>query len=202
MTPFQKMLKSHVWGYKAVERHWFAKDGAPRAVRVPSTGEQVTFRRALYAGFKGDVPEDVDLRSGCGVKGCLAPDHQEFAKTRTSARTLHIPDLDGIGVDNDPKKLPKGVTFVVMAKVRHLGNSGSSLESICAATGLDRSTVMKIRGGVYDRAVATVRRATAERRRRQAEKKPVEVAPMQPRDESDYPEVPEAEVEAWLRSIQ
>ncbi len=207
MTPFQKRLKSHVWGYKALEHHWFAKDGSPRAVRVPSTGEQITFRRALYGSFKGDIPENVDLRETCGAKGCLAPDHQGFFPTRTEARALHIPDLDGIGVDNRANKLPKGLTLALIARVKELARLGNSLGSICTVTRLSRSTVMKIRGGVFDRAIASVRRGVAikkqARQRVEVVADPSRLAVEPTTDDvSDYPEVPDEEVEAWLRSIQ
>lgn len=206
MTPFQKKLKSHVWGYKAMERHWFVKDGAPRLVRVPSTGEQVTLRRAVYAAFRADIPAGIDLRTGCGARGCIAPDHQELSPTRTDARSLCIPDLVDPDVESRPNKLPKGLTFAVIAKIKMLGNSGSSLSSICSVTGFDASTVMKVRAGVYDRAAASVRRGVAVRLRNIAAAKESPVLelpePSEPREESDYPEVDDAEVEAWLRSIR
>jgi len=210
MTSFQKRLKSYVWGYKAVERHWFLKSDAPKLLRHPSTGEQVTTKRALYAAFVGDIPEGKDLRPGCGVSGCSSPHHQRLEDSRSgTARALHFPDLDGVGFDDRPNRLPKGMTMALVAKVQELGRRGNSLSAICAATQLGRSEVMKIRGGAYDRAVATLRRSVEARTVKKVRKDQEEPGAVQgeeyesagvpspePIDESD------SEAVAWLRTVQ
>lgn len=204
MTIFQKRLKSYVWGYKAVERHWFLKEGAPRLVVAPSTGEQITIKRALYAAFRGDLPEGFDLRPECNISGCVAPDHQKLESSRSrTARALHLPDLDKVGLDERSNRLPKGLTLALVAQVKELGNSGSSLQSISAATQLNRSLVMKIRGGVYDRAVASLRRGLASSRKLREQNKSASVeAAAQPSETPQEPEPDDAEVVAWMRSMQ
>lgn len=214
MTQFQKKLKSYVWGFKAIERHWFLKESAPRLLRPPSSGEQITIKRAIYAAFSGDIPEGMDLRPDCGAVRCVAPHHQKFEASRSgNARSLHLPDLDGIGLDERPNRLPKGLTLSAIAKVKDLSTRENSLQSICASTQLDRQTVMKIRGGVFDRAVNSLRRSVAIRRKNLAEageqaKALIEDEPLQGEEYDSAGVPPEAiddedsEAVAWLRTVQ
>lgn len=167
MTKFQHRLKSYIWGERAKEGHWFLRSGTPRLVKPPNYGGAITIKRALYAAFLGDVEEGMELRARCGAEQCANPWHQlqEPGRSPTPPKGVHLPDLFGEESDETPGTLPQGVKVSAVAAIKALGDAGSSLEHISAVVDLDKSTVMKARAGVYDKAVASLRRGQEARRR-------------------------------------
>jgi hypothetical protein len=155
LTNFQAKLMTMCSVLRTGDRHWILTGS--RLIQVPGLGV-VTIKRAYYAAFIGDVPEDVDVFAACGEAKCVCPTHLDLRKARTRARALALPDAVKVPRPKyyqkaDPiEKLPKNVTPHDVSMVKYLTKNGNSLAQIRNATNLSVHEIMKIRGGRYDKA--------------------------------------------------
>lgn len=90
-TEFQKRILSSVVKTREFG-HWLPRSGVKDSTAVPNQGTQ-TLRRAAYAAFKDAVPAGVELASRCGVRACIAPEHQRMRSCGRATRELSLPDL-------------------------------------------------------------------------------------------------------------
>ena len=154
-TNFQAKLMTMCSVLRTGDRHWILT-GA-RLIQVPGLGV-VTIKRAYYAAFIGDVPEDMDVFAACGEAKCVCPTHLDLRKARTRARALVLPDEvkkpkpKVYSKTEQADRLPSTVTARDVAFVKYLTKNGSTIASIRSATNLPTHEIMKIRGGRYDKA--------------------------------------------------
>lgn len=168
ITPFHKKLQEYCRISHRGDQHWILI-GA-ETVRIPDTGEIVTVKRAIYASFVGDVPENMDVAVVCGVSQCAAPKHLSLAASRRKARPLSLPQfLDAFMgkttyVGKDPKVvIPKGLDLKKAREIEVLAASGTPIVEIAGVTGLTSSDIVRLRSGVYDGAMRKVTDATKAR---------------------------------------
>lgn len=216
-TAFQKKLKSFVRGTKSAQGHWFPEAGAPIAVRPPGLGELVTFKRALYAAYVGDIAEGMELRSTCGVPQCYCPDHQDQVPSRSGqGRPLSLPDLDvskqgyAAVIEYDAKfggaakaVLPRGLSPATVAAVNRNRLRGKTLQETALEANIRVETVVKIWNGIYDSALRANTRSISEaaekRRRRSTSPSPPVIEPTtDPGNQTSGMTLEEAE---WLKSV-
>ncbi len=170
-TPFQKKLKSYV--RRSGAGHWLLEPRSPEAVSPPGLRLRVSIKRALYAAFYKDLPGGVELRANCEDRHCILPEHQDLLPCRRPVDTepLSLPDLEysrtggKVAVDQRPENLPKNVGKTMRALVERLFSiPGNKLKDVRAATGLSDSEIMKLRSGVYTKALAKLARMEARRK--------------------------------------
>lgn len=151
-------------------KHWLLKDEKKKHVTIPRTGEVVSVKKALYAAFRGEVPDKHDIRYACDHKYCINPHHQELRYSEHStSKGLSLPYELGIltrrGTAEDrrnersvvlPEILPRGLTKAKINAVKFLFKANNSLEKIRAATGLDNATIVAINNGKFDQAARNI----------------------------------------------
>jgi hypothetical protein len=160
-------------------KHWLLKDEKKKHVTIPRTGEVVSVKKALYAAFRGEVPDKHDIRYACDHKYCINPHHQELRYSEHStSKGLSLPYELGIltrrGTAEDrrnersvvlPEILPRGLTRAKITAVKFLFKQKNSLEQIRAATGLDNGTIVAINNGKFDQAARNISGLNASQRR-------------------------------------
>ncbi len=163
-------LKSYV--RRSGAGHWFLEPRSPAAVSPPGLRLRVSIKRALYAAFYKPLPGGVELRANCEDRHCILPEHQDLLPCRRPVDTepLSLPDLEysrtggRVAIDQRPENLPKNVGKNTLALVEKLFAERNSLRAVCAATGLNGSEIMKLRSGVYTKALAKLARMEARRK--------------------------------------
>jgi hypothetical protein len=167
-TELHTKIKSMCHTTRDGQGHWILTGS--KTVWIAELAQVVTTKRAAYAAFKAEIPEGMDVRSACGVWGCIAPDHAELCEARRRARGLSLPnqltELSTPRYFRKPQQksvLPDGVTLQQIEAVRFLTKTGTSMGHIRAATSLPTEEIVKIRGGVYDQAAAIAARAKESR---------------------------------------
>lgn len=138
------------------------RPGAAKLVRIPDTGVVVTLKQAIYAAFVGDIPPGHEVFANCGEPGCLRPDHQFLLKKENStsrglfastvASTVAASPRAGKPREESPAALPRDVTPEQVEIVRRMDGT-HTLREMSNSSGLSMTNVMKIRGGVFDRAI-------------------------------------------------
>lgn len=169
-TNFHLKLEARVKRLRSEDQHWLLK-GA-KLVRVPSTGEVVTAKRALYAAFVGPIPGGHEVVPGCDNKRCVRPTHQKLvAKAASSARGLSLEEYreqldrpETFRVLDNPSILPSDLTINKINLVKYLSHNGHTLQQIQEATQLPLDMIMRIRGKVYDAATRHVSGGSIRRR--------------------------------------
>jgi len=163
-TQLHKKIKSMCRFTRDGEGHWILQGS--RTVWVPDVQEIVTTKRAAYAAFRAEIPEGMDVRADCGTFGCIAPDHAVLCPSRRIARALSLPEqIASLASPNTfsppppPGTLPKGLTIQSISRVKQLFADGNTIAKVRAATNLTTQEIVRIRGGVYDEAVANLEKS-------------------------------------------
>lgn len=156
-TALHEKIRSMCHTTRDGEGHWILRGS--KTIWIPEIQQVVTTKRAAYAAFRGEVPEGKDVRAGCGVSECVAPDHAVLCEARRAARKLSLPgqllELAKPIVfkpPSPPGTLPPGLTLPLVEQVKRLTARGNVIGQIRNATGLPVAEIVKIRGGVYDEA--------------------------------------------------
>jgi hypothetical protein len=108
LKEFQEKLRS-ACRVTRVSEHWIP--GSVETVRIPITGEIASLRRAVRAAFVGPLGGGEDVRSSCGIKACVAPDHSTVGPCRgRQSRPLNLSFLDSLPArTTSPKKVREKV---------------------------------------------------------------------------------------------
>jgi hypothetical protein len=154
-TALHRKIKSMCYTTRDGSGHWILQGS--RTVWVAETQEVVTTKRAAYAAFRGEIPGGMDVRSDCGMPGCISPGHAVLCESRRVARPLSLPDQllelakpEKFRPPDQPNSLPKGLSLRMIETVRYLTKEGNTIEQIRSATQLSSHEVMRVRGGIYD----------------------------------------------------
>jgi hypothetical protein len=164
-TSLHKKLKSMVSMSRGTDRHW--KLAGCKTVWIEGVHSVVTTKRAFYAAFVGDIPENMDVQSSCSFSGCLQPDHMILKPARRKSRPLSLKDhlsqltekyqaIQHLAEGN----LPSGITLKAIDTVKFLTDSNNAIKDICSAVNLPMHEVMKIRGGFYDQVANRLRKTS------------------------------------------
>jgi hypothetical protein len=149
----RKKLESCVSKMRRGEKHWLVRPDAPAAIYVPEipAPSTISIRRAIYAAFVGDIPENREVVPRCQHKYCINPEHVTLRKSKKPARPLSFSMLptEESEPSNDLAKLPKGLTLDAFAMIRH---SVSSHRREALVHGIDVKEVVRVRSGLYDAA--------------------------------------------------
>lgn len=151
-------------------RHWFIKGCS--TMWMSELNEHVSVKRAIYAAFVEDVPENMEVRATkCEASRCVNPDHCSLVPARGANNNplsfawhrdqLALPKKF---VPPTPKgKLPFGLTPDNVAKVKTMVKAGSTLAQVQLVVKLPMSEIVQIKNGAYDRAAGRARREMAKR---------------------------------------
>jgi hypothetical protein len=178
-TWLHRMLRDACSIQRSGPGHWLPKKSD--CIRIPGSPSRVaTLRRAIFAAFVDDAPEGVDLRSSCGHKYCVRPDHQE----QRPARALNVGRLSfrdhlearrGASemVPVDPRlrperdRIPAGVTARAAAIVASMVGSGRyTVAAAAEASGLTKSEAVALANGRWAAALARSGEAARKDQRR------------------------------------
>lgn len=151
-------------------KHWFIKNSS--VMWMSELNEHVSVKRAIYAAFVEDIPEDMEVRATkCEASRCVNPDHCSLVPARgTKNRPLSLPwhreqlVMPKKFIPPTPKgRLPFGLTPENVSKVKTMVSAGSSLAQVQLVVKLPMSDIVQIKNGVYDRAAGRVRRELAKK---------------------------------------
>lgn len=151
-------------------RHWFITGSG--SMWMPEIQDHVSVKRAIYAAFVEDVPEDMEVRATkCEASRCVNPEHCSLVPARGVANkalsfSWHREQLSMPKkfIPPTPKgKLPVGITHELVAKVKTMSKAGSTLGQIQLVTKVSLKEIVLIRNGSYDRAAGRAKRDSGRR---------------------------------------
>jgi hypothetical protein len=213
-TEFHKKLEGMV-RITRPEGHWFVTAG--ETVRLPSNvladggskrQQIVTTKRAIYAAFVGTIPKGFEVVSTCEYKKCVAPDHQTV-KFREMSKSHGISMPDQVEALKKPKVfqpaemphfLPQGMTLAAIQRVKLMLREGIPVRRIAEQVAMPIVEVMRIRGGMYEKAVENITKS-AGRRGAGADDKPTRPETFPDLSAEDYEALSEEE-RSWLMTIK
>lgn len=160
LDAIRKQLETYVSKMRKGERHWLKLASAPSAIAVPGIDQPrtISVKRAIYAAFVGDIPQNHEVVPNCKHKYCFCPEHLVLRSSKKDVRPLSFANLE-TDKKEDCKtpsfdKFPPGISLDAFLAIR---NSVSSHRREALIYGVHVKEIVRIRSGLYD---ATARMET------------------------------------------